>query len=72
MKQKEKNYDFRKRMLEVHEKNIRDYNLVPNKNEFVIEDGIYIVLPKETSDVIITAGKDFADYLFTSMASLQF
>lgn len=67
MLMKERNYDFRKRMLEVHEKNIRNYNLMPNESEFVIEDGISIVIPKTAGDVMITAGKDFVDYLFTSM-----
>ena len=34
----EKNYDFRKRMLAIHEKDIRNYNLKPNANQLEIQN----------------------------------
>ncbi len=67
MLQKEQNYEFRKRMLAIHEKDVRDPALLPQADEFVIEDGLYVVVPETASDVILTAGRDFIDYLFTSM-----
>ena len=63
----EKNYAFRKRMLQIHEKNIRNHNLTPDDNEFVIDDGIFIVIPENASDVIVNAAWDLSSYLFTSM-----
>lgn len=62
----ENNYDFRKRMSKVHGKNIRNKNLVPSDDEFAIKDGAKIVLPETAGEVLMTAAKDFADYLFVS------
>ena len=64
---KEKRYDFKKDLLEVHKKDRRDFTLRPTGNEFVISDGLAIVLPRECDEVVLTAAKDFVDYLFTSM-----
>ena len=79
---KESNYEFRKRMLQVHRINVRDYNLLPGESEFVIDDGFFVVLPDEAelnhlgtnvagekmdAIVIETAARDFVDYLYTSM-----
>lgn len=64
---KEKNYDFRKTMLSVHSKNIRNDKLSPLENEFVIKDGTAIVIGENASDVILTAAQDFTAYLFESM-----
>lgn len=63
----EKHYDFRKKMLEIHKKDLRDFSINPSTDEFVIKDGMKIVFDEHASDVIITAVKDFADYLYTSM-----
>lgn len=65
--QKEKNYDFRKRMLSVHEKNIRNNDLKPTNNDFIIKDGTAIIIPENASDVISTAAQDLVSYLFESM-----
>ena len=67
MLKKENNYDFRKRMLEIHEKNIRNYSLKAKDTEFEIQDGLVIHIPETAGDVIITAAQDFVDFLFTSM-----
>ena len=63
----EKNYDFRKAMLEIHKKDLRDFSIKPETDEFEIKEGMRIVIDENASDVIITAAKDFADYLYTSM-----
>lgn len=63
----EKNYAFRMRMLEIHEKNIIDKCIAKKENEFEIKDGFSIFLPENCGDVVMTAAKDFLDYLFTSM-----
>lgn len=67
MLREERNYEFRKRLLTLHKEGIRDYNRIPFDNEFVIEKGCVVQLPEEAGDVILTAAKDFIDYLFTSM-----
>ncbi|MBQ2931464.1 MAG: hypothetical protein IJE62_01285 [Clostridia bacterium] len=64
---KEKRYDFKKELLTVHKKDRRDYALLPNENELVIPNGFIVVLPKACDKVVMTAAKDFQDYLFTSM-----
>jgi len=66
MLQKEKNYDFRKRMSEIHDKNIRNKSLKPSSDEVEIKNGAKIVIPENAGVVLETAAKDFADYLFTS------
>lgn len=63
----ERNYDFCKRLLEVHKKDRRDHSLTPNTDEFAFESTVRILMPKDSGIVTVTAAKDFADYLFTSM-----
>ena len=45
MLQIEKNYDFRKRMLNIHEKDIRNYNLNPAANQLEIQCGVTVMIP---------------------------
>ena len=63
----EKNYEFKKRLLQIHKKDIRDFTKEANKDEFVFKDAMRVSMPKQSDDVIVTAVKDFADFLFTSM-----
>lgn len=63
----EKHYDFCKRLLEVHKKDRRDASLLPEENEFFFESPTAILMPENAGEVTVTAAKDFADYLFTSM-----
>jgi len=63
----ERNYDFCKRLLEVHKKDRRDLSLTPDADEFTFESTVRILMPKDAGIVTTTAAKDFADYLFTSM-----
>lgn len=64
---KERNYDFRKRMLQVHRKDVRDYTLMPQADEYVINNGFCVTIPDDSDLVVETAARDFVDYLFTSM-----
>ena len=65
MLQIEKNYDFRKRMLAIHEKDIRNYNLKPGDNQLELKNGLTVIVPDD--EVIFTAARDFADYMLISM-----
>lgn len=67
MRTTEKHYDFRKKLLQVHKKDIRDFSLIAEKNEFEITHGMRICVEKNASDVIMVAVKDFCDYMLTSM-----
>ena len=67
MLQKERKYGFRERMLQIHQKNIRNESLLPEQDEFELTEGIMIAIGKEADVVIETAARDFADYLFVSM-----
>ncbi|MDD4378291.1 MAG: hypothetical protein PHH48_09160 [Eubacteriales bacterium] len=67
MLQEERNYEFRKRLLKTHKDNIRNHHEKPISSEFCIEDGCSIIVSENAGDVILTAAKDFVDYLFTSM-----
>lgn len=37
MLKKERKYGFRERMLEVHQKNLRDFSAMPKDNEYEIK-----------------------------------
>jgi hypothetical protein len=63
----ERNYEFRKRLLEVHKPNRRDYNVVPLQNEIIIDDTWDIVIPENADRVVLNAAKDLCDYFFISM-----
>ena len=63
----EKHYDFRKKLLQVHKKDIRDFSRKAEKNEFIISDGMRICVEKNASDVVMVAVKDFCDYMLTAM-----
>jgi len=62
----EKNYDFRKRMLEIHEKNIRNYDIKPESDCFDICDNVGFYIDENADDIVLTAARDFVDYMFTS------
>ncbi|HOJ10823.1 MAG TPA: hypothetical protein PK733_09545, partial [Clostridiales bacterium] len=63
----ERNYEFRKRLLEVHKQDRRDYNIVPQQDEIVVDDTWDIAIPDNADRVILNAAKDLQDYFFTSM-----
>lgn len=63
----EKAYDFRKKLLTVHESNVRNLNLAPKADEVEICDGVVIEIGVTDNVVINTAACDFIDFLATSM-----
>lgn len=64
---KEKNYEFRKFLENIHTPDRRDYTVVCGENEVQINDGWTIVVEKDCSKVILNVAKDLQDYLLTSM-----
>ena len=69
---KEINYQFRERMTEVHKPNRRDFSKKPNADDFVISDGIAVIVPENADKVIMNAVRDFESYLFISMKTAAF
>lgn len=67
MREIEKNYAFRKKMLQIHQADLRNVDLLPDKDEFEITDGIVVDISRAPGEVAITAAKDFQDYLLISM-----
>ena len=67
MLEKEVRYDFQKRLMQVHKPNRRDYNAVKTEGEWQLPEDIRIVIDRDASSVVVTAAKDFADYLLVSM-----
>ena len=63
----EKRYDFKRELLKIHKDYRRDYTLTKNDDEYEIVDGTVILVPKDCGEVIMTAVRDFEDYMFTSM-----
>ena len=67
MLKKEQRYEFRKRLMELHKPNIRNYDIVKAENEFEIKDNFSIILSENYDVITKTAAYDFSDYLLTSM-----
>ena len=67
MLKRENNYDFKKELLCVHKRNVRNVDATAEENEFVFADGVRVVLSETDNAVMMTAAKDFAEYLFLSM-----
>ena len=65
---RENNYDFLKRMREVHHPDRRDRNAVISPNEIEFDNSWAIVIPTGAGALIRRAATDFQDYLLTSMA----
>ena len=64
---KQNPYDFKKELLKVHKKNIRNISYQPDADELELKNGVCIVIPEGENKVIYTAARDFADYLLVSM-----
>lgn len=67
MLKKEIRYDFQNRLLQVHRPDRRNLDTIKDADEWEAADGLAIVVDKTASPVIMTAAKDFADYLLVSM-----
>ena len=64
---KEERFAFKKELLQVHKKNRRNRELLPEADEFEIKSGIRIVVEEDAGAITMTAARDFEDYLFVSM-----
>ena len=64
---KEQNYDFRKRMSQLHKPNLRDPNVSCRKDQLALEDGCVISVPENPGIVVLTAARDLVDFLLDSM-----
>ncbi len=64
---KENAYDFQKRMLVIHEPNLRDFSRTARENEYGLPEQVTVGFSAEADLVIRTAVEDFADFLKTSM-----
>lgn len=67
MLKQENRYDFRKRMVSPHVPGKRDYSLLPDTDEFVLENGLYFVCAQDFSKVVTHAIEDFSKFLSVSM-----
>ena len=63
----EKNYDFQKELLTVHEADIRKIDRKPKADEFFFADGAKIRVEASAPEVIAVAAEDFVDFLSVSM-----
>ena len=64
---KEQAYDFRKRLLQVHEPKIRDFEKQPAADDFILRDGMVVEVSENADEVMDTAAQDFIDFLSVSM-----
>ena len=65
--QDEKNYDFLKRMREVHKADRRDRSRTPSEGEFEVDSSWRIVIGSSAPKLVRHAANDFQDYLLKSM-----
>lgn len=64
---KENAYDFQKRMLIIHQPNLRNLSRMAREGELFLPEQTTISMPEDADLVIRTAVEDFADFLKTSM-----
>ncbi len=67
MLKEERSFQFRERLSQVHPSDVRDYHTEKISGEAEICDGAVIRLPDDAGEVVVTAARDFCDFLFTSM-----
>ncbi|MCL2517965.1 MAG: hypothetical protein FWF15_05325 [Oscillospiraceae bacterium] len=63
----EKNYNFRKRLLEVHKPNRRNQTVSKKETAIEITSGWNIIIDANADRVIYNAARDLEDYFFKSM-----
>ncbi len=67
MRKHEERYEFKKKLIEIHKRDLRNYELLPNENEIEITHGYPVDISSADSEVVLTAARDFADYMLISM-----
>lgn len=63
----EHNYEFRRRLNQVHKPDRRDSALLPCEGEVVIDESWRIMISREASDYLFRIAQDLQDYLAVSM-----
>jgi len=63
----EKNYEFRQRLLTVHQAGRRDKDLLPLPDELSLDDSREILIPQDADRVLRRCAEDLRDYLAVSM-----
>ena len=64
---REQKYDFRKKLLKVHESNIRNFDKVCETDKYSIDSSVTISYYESAGEVTVTSAEDFADFLKKSM-----
>ena len=65
----EKNYEFRKRLLQIHKPNLKVEPVICGEDELLLGSCVKIIIPQNAGEVIVTAVKDLSDYLRISMGA---
>ena len=63
----ERNYDFRRTLLQIHKPDLRESDAPPPDGELALDTNTYLCIPEGTGRVMRRAALDLQDYLFTSM-----
>lgn len=63
----EKNFEFRKKLTQIHKRDLRQADLLPTTEELALCDGYVIDISGAQGNVVLTAAKDFQDYMLLSM-----
>ena len=64
----ERNYEYRKRLTQVHTPDRRDYSISPKDGEIMVGSGWKIEIPADCGKLLINAAKDLQDYFDVSMS----
>ncbi|MFA6715432.1 MAG: hypothetical protein WC082_05295 [Victivallales bacterium] len=64
---KERPYEFRKDLNQVHRKGRRDFSVIASDNELTVENGWKILIDAAASELLETTAKDLQDYFFAGM-----
>lgn len=64
---REQNYDFRKRMSQLHKPDLHEESVQCKENQYELMDGCVISIPENSGIVVLTAARDLVDFLLDSM-----
>jgi len=63
----EQNYQFRKRLLQIHKPNRRTEEAIPSRDDVSVTDEWTVTLPSVNTPVLYRAARDLVDYFAVSM-----